>query len=289
MKNLNNKEIIKKELKKGFETKEKYYKNEKEIINLQDKARYFWQDEKINLSNKAQYEEKNAEYQALDNKIRTLKTKSEILENTVNIIKNNLKIRINYILRNDLKEILKKYTTKNIGEKTKEKIIEEVETYFKNEFEMIVSFNFWDVQSWSGTKENTIKFAIAENFEIKKGYYEKEYKAFNNFLQINNNKDIEFTLYILNNAEDISRYDHIEDYKEINNKYYKLIDYVNDLQIIEFEKIDAYAKEIVKERKKTIEKIEKAKKELNALFDSFNHKPFTSGFLSNNYIDRSRI
>lgn len=289
MENLNNKEIIKKELNKGFATLKKYWNLQKANRELHDKQRYFWEDNKASLDIMELYESKKEEYANLENETKKNAEKLDVLENTINIIKNNLKIRINYILRNDLKEKLLKYTTKNIGDKTKEKIIEEVENYFKNEFDMIVSFNFWDVQTWNNTKENSITFSIAESYELQKGYYDKEYKAYKNILQVNNNKNIEFHLYTLNNAENISRYDNIEEYNEINGKYYKLIDYINDLQIVEFEKIDTYAKEIVKERKKTIEKIEKAKKELNALFDSFNHKPFTSGFLSNNYIDRSKI
>lgn len=57
----NIKDLLKKEIKKGFEIKEKYYKNEKQIRDLRDKERYFWKDiSKENID--TYYEEHKAEY-----------------------------------------------------------------------------------------------------------------------------------------------------------------------------------------------------------------------------------
>ena len=285
----NIKELLNKEIKKGFETKEKYYKNEKELRDLRDKERYFWQDiPKENID--TYYEEHKAEHQKIIDNIKALDEKNQININIINTIKNNLKIQLINVFKTEVFEILKKYANKNIGEKTKDKLENEIESFFESKYNIVLSVHYYERATYNATREVTLSFSIAESYTIEQNYYKQDYKSFNNFLAIDNQKECTILFYILNNAENISRYDNIEEYIQYNNKYYKVIDYINESLIVRFEDIDKFAKLAFTERKKAIEKIKKIKKELENIKDEYNKSQFAKGFLcSQNYIDSSRI
>lgn len=285
----NIKELLNKEIKKGFETKEKYYKNEKQLRDLKDKERYFWQDipkENIDIY----YEEHKAEHQKIKNEVEQLEEKNQININIINTIKNNLKIQIINIFKTEVFEMLKKYANKNIGEKTRKKLEEEIEEYFELRFNIFLSVHFCERATYSTTKEFCLNFSIAESYTIQQNYYKEDYKAFNNFLSLDNQKECTILFYMLEDASQISKYDNIEEYIEYKGRFYKVIDYINESQIISFENIDKFAKLAFTERKKVIERIKKAKKELEEIKNEYNKSQFAKGFLCNqNYIDITRI
>lgn len=285
----NIKELLKKEIKKGFEIKEKYYKNEKQLRELRDKERYFWKDiSKENID--IYYEEHKIEYKKIGDSIKQLEEKNQININIMNTIKNNLKIQLINIFKIEVFEVLKKYANKKIGEKTKKKIEEEVEEYFENRFDIFLSVHFYERETYSTTKEFCLNFSIAESYTIQQNYYKENYKSFNNFLSLDNQKEFTILFYMLEDASQLSKYDNIEEYIEYKDKFYKVIDYINESQIILFENIDKFAKLAFTERKKVIEKIKKAKKELEKIKDEYNKSQFAKGFLCNqNYIDITRI
>lgn len=226
----------------------------------------------------------------IGDKIKQLEEKNQININIINTIKNNLKIQLISIFKNEIFGVLKKYANKNIGEKTKKKLEEEVEEYFENRFDIFLSVHFYERETYSTTKEFFLNFSIAESYTIQQNYYKENYKSFNNFLSLDNQKDFTLLFYMLEDASQISSYDNIEEYIEYKDRFYKVIDYINESQIVLFENIDKFAKLAFTERKKIIEKIKKVKKELEEIKNEYNKSQFAKGFLCNqNYIDITKI
>ena len=168
-----------------------------------------------------------------------------IIDLAIQITKNNIDLSLNEIVEKELIPIIQKYKNKRIGEKTKEKIGNEIKEYVKNKYNFIVYFNMYQEYYFSGIR---ISFDFYDEEHkrignIDKSSNEKEYNenTFNNlynyycnldYSYINNVKEYAKTLYI----ETIKSKKKIDDLrKQIDNEKNKinksLINHLNDYRI----------------------------------------------------------
>lgn len=207
--------------------------------------------EKPEEERKREIENYNKQEEERRNKLERINEKIEIESIKKNIFYNNIIYLFYKKYHNIIMGILEKYNNKNIGEKTKEKIQEEIKSELeKDNLYINITFSF-------GSYSDDIYQLY---FTIYKNKEEKEKYSYNN---------INFTL-------SLHKYYHEEDQKKYNNYfiYRNEKDYINiinnnmlwdnNLQYNYIEDPKKEAKNILKQCKKNIksvnELIEKAKK-----------------------------
>lgn len=168
-----------------------------------------------------------------------------IIDLAIQIAKNNIDLSLNEIVEKELIPIIQKYKNKRIGEKTKEKIGNEIKEYVKNKYNFIVYFHMYQEYYFSGVRIS-FNFYTEDNIKIghiEKASNEKEYNenTFNNLYNyycnldynyINNVKEYAKTLYI----KTIKSKKKIDDLRkqidnEKNNINKSLINHLNDYRI----------------------------------------------------------
>ena len=168
-----------------------------------------------------------------------------IIDIAIQIAKNNIDLSLNEIVEKELIPIIQKYKNKRIGEKTKEKIGNEIKEYVKNKYNFIVYFHMYQEYYFSGVRIS-FNFYTEDNIKIghiEKASNEKEYNenTFNNLYNcycnldynyINDVKEYAKTLYIKTikskkKIDDLRK--QIDDEKNKINK--SLINHLNDYRI----------------------------------------------------------
>lgn len=287
----NLKKLIEENVKKGFATQKKYYEIGSIIKDLQNKEWHYWQDlpnkEEI-FKNAEKYEEKKENFQKLEKEIAKKEETKKIYENIIALIQNNLQLYIYEIMQKEGFEILKKYHNKNIGEKTTEKIEEELKDFFKDNYNLCTYIKLLD--SYYEANKKTIEIEIGDQFKmVHQDYQNKDYRLLENTLGLEQNKKFSIVIYKANSEEDLNKYENIEDYIRYEGKLYKVIFYYSEeIKETKIEDIEKTAKKIETDRKKSIAKIEKLKKEIETIRNYYNsniEQNNTIGFLRNNYIE----
>lgn len=229
-------ENLKENKNKIIELKKKNYELNENIKTLEEKTRYLYHNN---------YEE----FKNNDNKIKELKNKIKLNKIKIAILKNN----IHYLFKMDFEGIKAKmldyYENKKIGEKTKEKMENELQEYFKNNYDINI----------------------------------RCYISLNNDYSYN---ELSFTFYFLNNEgyKDFTL-DYNEEFKIQFAKYkynnYELtINYYNNInEYIEIKEINKKANNLLKEYTKTTEKIEKLRLQQKELYHNF--KDYIQAFVYN--------
>lgn len=289
MENLKNK--IKENVEKGFKAQQKYYSIAKELEELRYQYWYFWQ----NLENKEsilkdseKYEEATQKYNSFEKEIEKKEKQQKINKNIIAIVQNNLQKYIYEIMQKEGFNILKKYHNKNIGEKTTEKIEEDLEDFFKNNYNLYTYIKL--LNSYYEANKKTIEIEIGDQFKmVHNDYQNKDYRLLENTLGLEQNRDFSIVIYTANSKEDLNRYEKIEDYTEYEKKFYKIIYYyIEDIKEIDLKDIEKTAKKIEADREKAISKIEKLKKEIETIRNYYNNnieQNNTISFLRNNHIE----
>ena len=230
MENLKENKIKIKELKKDN------YNLREKIKELEEKTVYL-------------YNNNYDEFLKNDEMIKKLKSKIELNNLKIAILKNN----IHYLFKNDFapleEKMLNYWETKKIGEKTKEKIENEIKEYFKNNYDV----------------------NVGNYISIKNDYYSKSFEIGLYFLNDNNFRD-----YTLEYNEEFT----INLSKSKYNNYELVKCYTNNIiEYIELKDLNNKAKELLKEYNKTKEKIEKLRLQQKELYHNF--VDYIRGFVYN--------
>ena len=185
--------------------------------------------------------------------IKKYKKQLELNKIKESIIKNN----IHYLFKMDFEGIKEKildyFINKKIGEKTKEKIENEIKEYFKNNFDVKISCY------------------ITQKASIYYDYTRKGFKIVFYFLN-----DDGYKSYILNYNEEFSIEFEIE-VKENQENNIKTYYYNNINDYIELKDLNKQTIQLLNEYNKTIEKIEKSRKQLKEVYHNF--MDYQHGFL----------
>lgn len=229
-------ENLKENKNKIQEIKKDNYNLREKIKELTDKTTYLYHNDYEQFKNN-------------DELIKKLNKKIELNNLKIAILKNN----IHYLFKNDFapleEKMLNYWETKKIGEKTKEKIENEIKEYFKDNYNV----------------------NVGNYISIKNDYYSQEFEIVLYFLNDNNFKD--YTL------------EYNEEFKIIlsKSKYnnYELVKcyYNNIIEYIELKDLNTKAKELFKEYNKTKEKIEKLRLQQKELYHNFTD--YLQGFVYN--------
>ena len=132
-----------------------------------------------------------------------------IIDLAIQIAKNNIDLSLNEIVEKELIPIIQKYKDKRIGEKTKEKIGNEIKEYIKDKYNFIVYFNMFQEYYFTGIRisfnfytNNNIKIGHIEKCSDEKGFNENTFNNLYNYYcnldysYINNVKEYADKLYI---------------------------------------------------------------------------------------------
>lgn len=219
-------ENLKENIKEFNRIKKENYSIKEKIDNLVDQSTTLYH---------SNYEQ----FTANEKQIKQYKNKIELNKIKLAIIKNNL----HYFLKMDFEGIKQKmidiYETKTIGEKTREKMQNEIKAYYKENFNVNISC----------------------------------YISFDNFLE---NKCIVFTFSFLND-ENYRSYEleYNEEFRinfekrKCNNFELQVLYYNNIDHNINISDITKTAKDLQKEYTKTVEKIEKLRIQQKELYHNF--------------------
>lgn len=226
---------LKKNIEKIQELKRKNYELKEKNKNLNEKTRIL-------------YHNNYDEFLKNDQIIKNNKKQIEINNIKIAIAKNN----IHFLLRNFM-EILKNdiipiYEKQKIGDKTKEKIINNIKTYFLEKCGVNVGGYITIETGWNNSR---YEMKITLYFLQKEGY-----KDFT--LEYNEEFNAVFT----------------KEEENTNITYYR-----NIVEFVEINEIDQKAKKLYKEHKKAIEKINKLKDQQKILYHEFTD--YLQGFLYN--------
>ena len=212
---------------------------------------------KLELIKVELYHNNYEEFTKNDNIIKNNKKKIEINNLKIAILKNN----IHYLFRNDFEgikaKILDYYENKNIGEKTKNKIEEEIKKYFKDNYNV-------NICCYIGIEKDDYKYEMKIEFA---------------FLS-----DEGYRSYTLEYNEE---YKIIFEKRKYNNYELKIYNYNNIVEYVTIKDLNKKAKELFKEYTKTIEKIEKLKLQQKELYHNFTD--YIYGFVYNNLTIDTKI
>ena len=168
-----------------------------------------------------------------------------IINLAIQVAKNNIDLSLNEIVEKELIPIIQKYKDKRIGEKTKEKIGNEIKEYIKEKYNFVVYFNMYQEFYFTGIRlsfdfytEDHKKIGIIEKVSEEKGYNENTFNSLYNYYcnldynYINDVKDYAKTLYI----ETIKSKKKIDDLQkqidnEKNNINKSLKNHLNDYRL----------------------------------------------------------
>lgn len=226
-------------------------KIKKEIYKLKESNNKL-EDIKVEL-----YHNNYEEFTKNDNTIKNNKKKIELNNLKIAILKNN----IHFLFRNDFEgiksKILDYYENKNIGEKTKKKIEEEIKEYFKKNYNI-------NICCYIGIEKDDYRYKM----EIEFAFLTEE--GYRN--------------YILEYNEE---YKIVFEKAKYNNYELKIYNYNNIVEYVEIKDLNKKAKELFKEYTKTIEKIEKLRLQQKELYHNFTD--YIHGFVYNNLTIDTKI
>lgn len=226
-------------------------KIQKEIYKLKESNNKL-EDIKVNL-----YHNNYEQFTKNDNTIKNNKKKIEINNLKIAILKNN----IHFLFKNDFEgiktKILNYYENKNIGEKTRHKIEEEIQEYFKKNFDVKICCY---VSMTKDDYEYSMEIELA--FLTEEGYRN----------------------YILNYNEE---YKIVFEKRKYNNYELKIYNYNNIVEYVEIKDLNKKAKEIFREYEKTQEKIEKLRLQQKEIYHNFTD--YIHGFVYNNLTIDTKI
>ena len=227
-------ENLKENIKELEKINKENYKSEKYINDIQEKRT-------------TAYNKNYDEFLEIESNIKNNKKEMFLNEIKIAIIKNNM----HFLFKNDFEgikaKILDYYENKNIGEKTRHKIEEEIQEYFQKNFDVKICCYV------SITKDD-----YAYSMEIRFAFLSDEgYRS-----------------YILGYNEE---YKIIFEKRKYNNYELKIYNYNNIVEYVEIKDLNKKAKETLKEYTKTKEKIEKLKTQQKELYHNF--MDFQHGFL----------
>lgn len=223
--------------------KQKLQKDMQLIINLQDEYKQKERDAKKVAEEKRTYrgsltlfkertEEEEKTILKYCEKEGQIVDNMNIIDLAIQITRNNIDLSLNEIVEKELIPIIQKYKDKRIGEKTKEKIGNEIKEYIKDKYNFIVYFNMYQEFYFTGIR---ISFDFYDEYHkrignINKSSNEKEYNqdTFNNLYNYNVNLDYNYindvkeyakTLYI-KTIKSKKKIDDLQ--KQINNEKNKI-------------------------------------------------------------------
>lgn len=168
-----------------------------------------------------------------------------IIDLAIQVAKNNIDLSLNEIVDKELIPIIQKYKDKRIGEKTKEKIANELKEYIKDKYNFIIYFNMFQEYYFTSVRllfefytEDNKKIGtidkVSEEKDINKDTFDKLYNYYCDldYNYINDVKDYAKTLYI----EKIKSKKRIDDLRkqiddEKNNINKSLKNHLNDYRL----------------------------------------------------------
>ena len=176
-----------------------------------------------------------------DNNLKDNIKKRDILVYEKNVIYNNIDLILMDIIKCELLPILKKYEGKLVGEKTKEKMKNDIKSYILEHYNLTCYFSIYKKYEFS---------SILLSF----GFYELD----NNYVRINK-RDIELDTNVNNYNEIIYDIDKLYPY------------YVNyDYKYVELDSVSGYASNLYNMRVLTENNIKKLNDEISKLKSDFN-------------------
>lgn len=226
-------------------------KENKNKIQQIKKENYNIRQERQKLDEQASflYNNNYDEFLENDKKIKKCNEKLELNNLKIAILKNN----IHYLFKNDFapleEKMLNYWETKKIGEKTKEKIENEIKLFFQNNYNV----------------------NVGNYISVKNDYYSQEFEIVLYFLNDNNFKD--FTLEYNEEFKIILSKSKYNNYELVKGYYNNIVEYV------ELKDLNKKAKELLKEYNKTKEKIEKLRLQQKELYHNFTD--YIHGFVYN--------
>lgn len=227
-----NMEYLKGLYNKLNELKEEYnviYKNEKDYIS------------KYSFKERLESTEVNNAIKEFDSNLKDNIKKRDILIYEKNVIYDNIDLILTNIIKCELLPILKKYDGKLVGEKTKEKMKNDIKTYILEHYNLNCYFSIYKKYGFS---------SILLSF----GFYE----VGNNYVRINK-RDIELDTNVNNYNEIIYNIDKLQPY------------YVNyDYKYVELDNVSGYASNLYNMRVLTENNIKKLNDEISKLKSDFN-------------------
>lgn len=149
-----------------------------------------------------------------------------IINLAIQITKNNIDLSLNEIVDNELIPIILKYKDKRIGEKTKEKIANDIKEYVKEKYNFIIYFNMYQEFYFTGIR-------------ISFDFYDKDHKKIGN----------------IDKASDEKGYN--------QNTFNNLYGYYVNLNYNYIDDVKKYAKILYNEKIKSKEKIDELKKQID--------------------------
>lgn len=236
--------------------KEKLQRDMQLIINLQDEYNEKKIDAKEATEEKRKYrgtltlfkERTEEEEQTLlqyCEKEGKIADDMNIIDLAIQVAKNNIDLSLNEIVDKELIPIIQKYKDKRIGEKTKEKIGNEIKEHVKNKYNFVVYFNMFQEYYFTSVRllfefytEDNKKIGCIEKCSDEKGFNENTFDNLYNYYcnldynYINDVKDYAKTLYI----ETIKSKKKIDDLRkqiddEKNNINKSLKNHLNDYRL----------------------------------------------------------
>lgn len=191
------------------------------------------------------YHKNYDQFKINDKKIKNYKKKIELNNIKIAILKNN----IHYLFKMDFegikRKILEYFISKKIGEKTREKIENEIKEYFKNNYNINIACH------------------ISTNNKI---YYNNSILNYKILFYFLNNDNYKSCILEYNEEFSIEFDIELKENKENNIKTY----YYNNInEYININDLNSKANELLKEYIKTINKIEKLRKEQQAAYHNF--------------------
>ena len=230
---------------KDLNNKSNELKEEYDVIN-KNETEYI---KKYNFKERLENTEVSNAINEFDNNLKDNIKKRDMLVYEKNVIYNNIDLVLMDIIKCDLLPILKKYEGKLVGEKTKEKMKNDIKSYVLEHYNLTCYFSVYKKYEFSG---------ILLSF----GFYELD----NNYVNINTKT------YVRINKRDIKLDTNVNNYNEIIYNMDKLYPYyVNyDYKYVELDSVSGYASNLYNMRVLTETNIKKLNDEISKLKNDFN-------------------
>lgn len=236
---MNNKEKlnVNMEYLKGLNNKSNELKEEYDVIN-KNETEYI---KKYSFKEMLESTEVNNAIKEFDYNLKDNLKKRDILIYEKNVIYNNIDLILMDIIKCELLPILKKYESKAVGEKTKEKMKNDIKSYVLEHYNLNCYFSIYKKYEFS---------SILLSF----GFYE----VGNNYVRINK-RDIELDT-------DVNNYNEI--IYDMSKLYPYYVNY--DYKYVELESVSGYASNLYNMRVLTENNIKKLNDEISKLKSDFN-------------------
>lgn len=229
------KQKLQKDLQLLMDLNNEYEEKEKDAKKVVEERREYRKTIKLFSKMTKEEEEAIAKYCKQEKQIENDK---EVINIAIQITKNNIDLSLNEIVDKELIPIIQKYKNKRIGEKTKEKIANEIKEYAKEKYNFIVYFNMYQDYYFTNISllfgfytENAKKIGTIEKCSNEKEYNENTFNDLYNYnvnidyTYINDAKNYADKLYI---AMEDSKKKIDELKKQIDNEKNNINEYLNN-------------------------------------------------------------